>query len=166
MLMCGEQKGGRMGRNQETDCATVASIQRKHAHSWSWFPGKERASILILERIPACVHAKSLQSCLTLRDPIDCSPPGSSVRGMLQARILEWVAISFSRKVQRQKFCMWVLQWVNILIKIISWFLTKCTSLKDLFNGTRTLKLCKSSNFQIPVGDDEIKFTFYGKTET
>ena len=37
--------------------------------------------------------AKSLQSCLTLRDPIDSSPPDSSVSGILQVRILEWVAI-------------------------------------------------------------------------
>ena len=37
------------------------------------------------------------QSCLTLCDPVDCSPPGSSIHGILQARILEWVAISFSR---------------------------------------------------------------------
>ena len=37
------------------------------------------------------------QSCLTLCDPTDCSPPGSSVHGILQARILEWMAISFSR---------------------------------------------------------------------
>ena len=37
------------------------------------------------------------QSCLTLCDPMDCSPPGSSVRGILQARILEWVAVPFSR---------------------------------------------------------------------
>ena len=37
------------------------------------------------------------QSCLTLCDPMDCSPLGSSVHGILQARILEWVAISFSR---------------------------------------------------------------------
>ena len=37
------------------------------------------------------------QSCLTLCDPVDCSPPGSSIPGILQARILEWVAISFSR---------------------------------------------------------------------
>ena len=36
-------------------------------------------------------------SCLTLCDPVDCSPPGSSVHGVLQARILEWVAIPFSR---------------------------------------------------------------------
>ena len=40
--------------------------------------------------------AKSLQSCPTLRDPIDGSPPGSPVPGILQARTLEWVAISFS----------------------------------------------------------------------
>ena len=40
--------------------------------------------------------AKSLQSCLTLCNPIDGSPPGSSVPGILQARTLEWVAISFS----------------------------------------------------------------------
>ena len=45
----------------------------------------------------AAAAAKSLQSCPTLCDPIDSSPPGSSVLGILQARILEWVAISFSR---------------------------------------------------------------------
>ena len=49
--------------------------------------------ILLLE--PAAA-AKSLQSCPTLCDPIDGSPLGSSVPGILQARILEWVAISFS----------------------------------------------------------------------
>ena len=37
------------------------------------------------------------QSCLNLYDPMDCSPPGSSVHGIFQARILEWVAMSFSR---------------------------------------------------------------------
>ena len=44
----------------------------------------------------AAATAKSLQSCLTLCDPIDGSPVGSSVPGILQARILEWVAISLS----------------------------------------------------------------------
>ena len=42
-------------------------------------------------------RGKLLQSCLTLCDPMDCSPPGSSVHGILQARILEWFAISFSK---------------------------------------------------------------------
>ena len=44
----------------------------------------------------AAAAAKSLQLCLTLCDPTDSSPPDSSVPGILQARILEWVAISFS----------------------------------------------------------------------
>ena len=45
---------------------------------------------------PAAAAAKSLQSCPTLCDPIDGSPLGSAVPGILQARTLEWVAISFS----------------------------------------------------------------------
>ena len=44
----------------------------------------------------AAAAAKSRQLCLTLCDPIDNSPPGSPVAGILQARILEWIAISFS----------------------------------------------------------------------
>ena len=52
-------------------------------------PGKPRLS-------NAAAAAKSLQSCPTLFDPIDGSPSGSSVPGILQARTLEWVAISFS----------------------------------------------------------------------
>ena len=43
------------------------------------------------------VHAKLFQSCPTLCDPMDCTPPGSSVHGMLQVRILEWVAMPSSR---------------------------------------------------------------------
>ena len=46
--------------------------------------------------VAAAAAAKSLQSCPTLYDPIDSSPPGSPVPGILQARTLEWVAISFS----------------------------------------------------------------------
>ena len=44
-----------------------------------------------------CVCVLVAQSCLTLCDPMDYSPPGSSVHGILQARILEWIAIPFSR---------------------------------------------------------------------
>ena len=47
--------------------------------------------------IKLCVGVLVTQSCCTLCDPMDCSPPGSSVHGILQAKILEWVAISFSR---------------------------------------------------------------------
>ena len=53
--------------------------------------------------ITAAAAAKSLQLCPTLCDPIDSSPPGSSVPGILQARILEWVPISFSNACMRAK---------------------------------------------------------------
>ena len=46
----------------------------------------------------AAAAAKSLQSCLTLCDPMDCSPPGSSIHGIFQARVLAWGAIAFSTK--------------------------------------------------------------------
>ena len=51
--------------------------------------------------LPQCMKVKSesevAQSCLTLHDPMDCSPPGSSVHGIFQARVLQWGAIAFSR---------------------------------------------------------------------
>ena len=47
--------------------------------------------------VRACVHAKLLQSCLILCNPMDCSLPGSPFHGTLQARILKWVAISSPR---------------------------------------------------------------------
>ena len=53
--------------------------------------------------IPAAAVATSLQSCLTLYNPIDGSPPDSSIPGILQARILEWVAISFSNACMHTK---------------------------------------------------------------
>ena len=52
--------------------------------------------LLLGRKAMPTLAAKSLQSCPTLCDPRDGSPPGSSVPGILQARILEWVAISFS----------------------------------------------------------------------
>ena len=59
-----------------------------------FFPA--RSSLKAPPAAAAAAAAKSLQSCLTLWDPIDGSPPGSPVPGILQARTLEWVAISFS----------------------------------------------------------------------
>ena len=56
---------------------------------------RENTSILSIA-FDAAAAAKSLQSCPTLCDPIDGSPPGSPVPGILQARTLEWVAVSFS----------------------------------------------------------------------
>jgi len=56
--------------------------------------GSLRPIVAVTNYMRVCVHA---QSCPTLGNPMDCSPPGSSVHGISQARILEWVAISFFR---------------------------------------------------------------------
>ena len=48
----------------------------------------------------AAAAAKSLRSCPTLCDPMDCSPPGTPLHGLLQARVLEWVVIAFSDPLQ------------------------------------------------------------------
>ena len=72
--------------------------------SWGWeekvvrkenLGGFKRVAVPFL-KLGSKYTAKSLQSCPTLCDPIDGSPPGSPVPGILQARTLEWVAISFS----------------------------------------------------------------------
>ena len=57
---------------------------------------KHRLSLA--ERFDCAMHAKSLQSCPTLCDPMDCTPPGSSVHQILQTKVMEWVPISFSRE--------------------------------------------------------------------
>ena len=62
-----------------------------------------------------CACAKSLQLCSTLRDPMDCNLPGSSVCGVLQARILEWVAISYSQNIR-----LFIYKDMTIYIYIIS----------------------------------------------
>ena len=65
-------------------------------------PAMQETLVLFLDRedplaaAAAAAAAKSLQSCWTLCDTIDGSPPGSAVPGILQARTLEWVAIAFS----------------------------------------------------------------------
>ena len=63
-------------------------------HHWYRLPKENTLSYI---NIVLCVHAKLLQLCLTLRDTMNYSLPGSSVHGISQARILEWVVISFSR---------------------------------------------------------------------
>ena len=62
-------------------------------------------------QVAATAAAKSLQLCRTLLDPIDGSPPGSPIPGILQARTLEWVAISFSNPIQVTWMQMWADLW-------------------------------------------------------
>ena len=73
-----------------------------------WIHGATKEEMI--EHIPTnthththMLHAKSLQLCLTFCDPMNCSPPGSSVHGILQKRILEWVAMPSSRGSSQSK---------------------------------------------------------------
>ena len=74
------------------------SMRFSRQENWSGLPLLQG-----IFQIQGSLCAKSLQWCLTLWDPMDCSPPGSSVHGILQARILEWVAIYFSRGSSRSR---------------------------------------------------------------
>ena len=68
---------------------------------WKFKLLPEASEGAVLEQLPStvvCCVCSDAQSCLTLCNPMGCSPPGSSVHGISQARILEWVAISFSRE--------------------------------------------------------------------
>ena len=66
-------------------------------HSFQVRDLSERWELYLSECANIPKWSEVAQLCLTLCDPVDCSPPGSSIHGILQARILEWVAISFSR---------------------------------------------------------------------
>ena len=59
-------------------------------------PPRNQNSLVMHKLSPAAAAAKSFQSCPTLSDPMDCSLPDSSIHGIFQARVLEWVAIVFS----------------------------------------------------------------------
>ena len=90
-------------------CQAPLSIEFSRQEYWSGLPfpspgdlpdpgiePRSPAFRQILYHLAAAAAAKSLQSCPTLCNPIDGSPPGPSVHGILQARTLEWVAIPFS----------------------------------------------------------------------
>ena len=75
----------------------------------------------LLNLFPEIIHGKkesvATQWCLSLWDPMDCSPPGFSVCGIFQARILKWVAISFSRGSSRPRDRIWdsCIMWADSL---------------------------------------------------
>ena len=71
-------------------------LTQKQVSITSCLPGTTLGSWEAIKAAAAAIAAKSLQSCPTLCDPIDGSPSGSPIPGILQARTLEWVAISFS----------------------------------------------------------------------
>ena len=80
-------------------CPWISPFPQKQ--SWIW-----KHTTTCSDFQPSAAAAKSLQSCPTLRDPMDCSLPGSSVHGIFQARILEWGAIGFpaiNRSINRHR---------------------------------------------------------------
>ena len=88
--------------DQETRCHGVAESDMTESLNWTELnlskaevSGNKDMKRVNFKLFPAAA-AKSLQLCLTLWDPIDGSPPGSPIPGILQARTLEWVTISFS----------------------------------------------------------------------
>ena len=86
------------GSSQLRDWTQVSRIAGGFFTSWATkgFPHRSVGKESAYNTEAAAATAKSLQSCPTLCDPIDGSPRGSPIPGILQARILEWVAISFS----------------------------------------------------------------------
>ena len=86
-----EQSTGQDSANQSKAWARIPPIRTKYR------PEVRQSEQCVRAMYRLAAAAKSLQSCPTLCDPIDGSPPGSPVPGILQARTLEWVAISFYR---------------------------------------------------------------------
>ena len=90
-----------------TSLALLPTLSKHSEFDYWYIPFMKLLSCAVDISGLGCAILKSLQSCLTLCDPMDCSPPGSSVHGILQARILEWVAMpSSSRSSQpRDRTC-------------------------------------------------------------
>ena len=85
-------------------CCVNSSVLVPHGWLTADYPAFPRSILdvqCVCVRVSVWAHA---QLCQTLCDPMDCGPPGSSVHGILQARILEWVAISSSRGSSRPRF--------------------------------------------------------------
>ena len=78
-------------------CATPYMAAHQALHPWD-SPGKNTGvgCPFLLQCMKVKSESEVAQLCPTLRDPMDCSPPGSSIHGIFQARVLEWGAIAFS----------------------------------------------------------------------
>ena len=102
------------------------------------------------------------QSCPTLCDPMNCSLPGSSIHGILQARVLEWVAISFSRGSSRPRdrtwvscivgrcFTIWATREVSAVATFNQLFSSVVSQDSNIYNHRGTCKKCK---FLSPIWD-------------
>ena len=100
-LTCGIQIN-QTHKNREYNTRRVGEFRSCCLRAQTWKQkisfGDQQHSIMIIVKKAMPYHAQSLQSCLTLWDPMDCSPSGSSVHGIFQAKIPEWVAMPSSRR--------------------------------------------------------------------
>ena len=127
-------------------------------------------SSLKTESILVSVAAKSLQLCPTLCDPIDGSPLGSTVPGILQARTLEWVAISFSNLVSVSDNLLWSQEYLDffhcyiVQLKQSHFSFNRFTCLFSKIEYTReeenqVSKFRVNENIPKSQNEDQIKFT-------
>ena len=140
--------------------ATIHVVSKSWSQRSDWEQHTAHSDYIIFPGISQkwfCVLLNTLyysvvQSCLILCDLIDCSPPGSSVHGILQARILEWVTISYSREctiLGRQLFFTWlkscllyffIVKLINVLYLVfyrndLSFMKISPTSLESISNS-------------------------------
>ena len=83
-------------------------------------------------------ESKVVQSCLTLSDPMDCSPPGSSVHGIFQSRVLEWVACDITKAINSSCVYAWSLSCVHLFVT--PWTVVRQAHLSFGILQVRTLK--------------------------
>ena len=118
--------------------------------------GYRKENELSLGFIAAAAAAKLIQLCLTLCDPIDGSPPGSPVPGILQARALEWVSISFSNT--------WKLK---VKVKLLSRVRLSVTPWTAAYQAPPSMGFSRQENWSgVPVPSPMTTSTAYYKTET
>ena len=111
---------------------TVSLKQQQDWQIW-WTPESKNNKVKFWKKES---ESEVAQSCLTLYNPVDCSLPGSSVHGILQARILEWVSISFSRGTSRPR------DWTQVSCIAGRCFNLRATREANIFRHTKIERIC------------------------